>query len=261
MPEYERPRPRGILERLYRALLYLYPRRFREEFGDAMIEFYRDRLSETSGAGRTFAAWRAMNDLVRNALPARVDHFGQSLAALRRPAPSLISTRREDPMLGSILQDLRYTLRGIRRAPAFALTVLLILAIGIGASVAVFSVVNGVLLKSEEVTLPADGEVAEKTIDLFGLADRVTFAAGDLHLDPVPTEFDVAWLSHVLHSDGPEACASLVQKATAALDPGGLLLIQEFILNDGKDGPLFPALFSLNMLLGTPTGIKTLRAQ
>lgn len=154
MPEYERPRPRGIPERLYRALLYLYPRTFREEFGDAMIEFYRDRLSGTRGAGRTFAAWRAMNDLVRNALHARVDDIGQSLAALRRQrpaselAPSLVSTRREDHMLGSILQDLRYALRGIRRAPSFALTVLLILAIGIGASVAVFSVVNGVLLKT-----------------------------------------------------------------------------------------------------------------
>jgi hypothetical protein len=30
--------------------------------------------------------------------------------------------------------------------------------------------------------------------------------------------------------------------------------VQEFILNDTMDGPLYPALFSLNMLLGTPDG-------
>ncbi len=31
-------------------------------------------------------------------------------------------------------------------------------------------------------------------------------------------------------------------------------MVQEFILNDTKDGPLFPALFSLNMLIGTNGG-------
>jgi hypothetical protein len=31
-------------------------------------------------------------------------------------------------------------------------------------------------------------------------------------------------------------------------------VIHEFILNDGMDGPLFPALFSLNMLMGTDGG-------
>jgi len=31
-------------------------------------------------------------------------------------------------------------------------------------------------------------------------------------------------------------------------------MVQEFILDDTMDGPLFPALFSLNMLLGTPQG-------
>jgi hypothetical protein len=33
-----------------------------------------------------------------------------------------------------------------------------------------------------------------------------------------------------------------------------MLLVQEFILNDAKDGPTFPALFSLNMLLVTSSG-------
>ncbi len=31
-------------------------------------------------------------------------------------------------------------------------------------------------------------------------------------------------------------------------------MVQEFILDDSMDGPLFPALFSLNMLLNTPAG-------
>jgi len=38
------------------------------------------------------------------------------------------------------------------------------------------------------------------------------------------------------------------------MTPGGILMVQEFILDDAKDGPQFPALFSLNMLLGTEAG-------
>jgi hypothetical protein len=45
-----------------------------------------------------------------------------------------------------------------------------------------------------------------------------------------------------------------LRKAVDALNPGGILLVQEFILTDAKDGPPFPALFSLNMLLGTSSG-------
>ena len=53
---------------------------------------------------------------------------------------------------------------------------------------------------------------------------------------------------------GAEGCAAVLAKVKEALAPGGMILIQEFILNDSLDGPIFPALFSLNMLLGTGSG-------
>jgi len=51
------------------------------------------------------------------------------------------------PFLESVLQDLSHALRQLRRNPVFSLTVLFILALGIGASTAVFTVVDSVLFR------------------------------------------------------------------------------------------------------------------
>lgn len=102
--------------------------------------------------------------------------------------------------------------------------------------------------------LPTTRAFAENTVARFNLSDRIVFVPGDYHADPIPDGFDAAWLSHVLHADGPLACAALLHKAAEALNPGGVLMVQEFILDDTRDGPQFPALFSLNMLLGTEAG-------
>ena len=102
--------------------------------------------------------------------------------------------------------------------------------------------------------LPASQPIAEENINSEGLADRIRFQGGDYHEDPIEGRFDVAWLSHILHAEGPESCREIIAKAGGALKPGGVILIHEFILNDNMDGPEFPALFSLNMLVGTTSG-------
>ena len=102
--------------------------------------------------------------------------------------------------------------------------------------------------------LPTSRTFAEGVINRYNLSDRIDFTPGDYHADPIPTGFDVAWLSHVLHSECRSASVALLRKTVDSLNQGGILMVQEFILDNAKDGPLFPALFSLNMLLGTDAG-------
>lgn len=109
-------------------------------------------------------------------------------------------------------------------------------------------------LEATVYDLPTSRSFAEETIARFDLQERIAFAAGDFLQEELTGRYDVVWLSHILHGEGPQEVRTILNRAASVLEPGGLLLIHEFVLDDDRDGPLFPALFSLNMLLGTPAG-------
>lgn len=109
-------------------------------------------------------------------------------------------------------------------------------------------------LRATVYDLPTTEPFAKKTIEKFGLSDRIDFMAGDYLEDDIGGTYDVAWLSQILHSEGPDGCQMIIDKAVASLEKGGLLMVHEFILDDTMDAPLFPALFSLNMLVNTKEG-------
>jgi len=97
---------------------------------------------------------------------------------------------------------------------------------------------------------------AEKTIQRFNVSDRVNFIPGNYVEKDVLTDrkFDAAWLSHILHGESPQTAKEIVGKAVECLKPGGKIFIHDFFLNNNLTGPLFPALFSLNMLINVEKG-------
>jgi len=81
-------------------------------------------------------------------------------------------------------------------------------------------------------------------IDHFGLSDRIGVCAGDWEEDNFGTGYDVILFSNVAHGRDSKAPMKMA-KAFDAMTPGGLLIVNDFLLNNERNGPLPAALFNL----------------
>src|ERR1700722_13464372 len=105
---------------MYRALLHLYPKSFRGEYESEMCSVFSQRLRDTSGF-ELLALWiETFFDVLFNALRVHLDILGQ---------------------------DLRYFGRTLRQSPGYALTVIAIAGLGIGATTAAFSITDHLLIR------------------------------------------------------------------------------------------------------------------
>jgi putative ABC transport system permease protein len=106
--------------RLYRGLLWLYPLEFREHFAPEICLLLADNLRAQTNGLRRFAIWLA------------------AVAAIFVDAPK--------EHYHMIRQDVMYALRTMRREKLTSLIAILVLALGIGSTATVFTLVNGLLL-------------------------------------------------------------------------------------------------------------------
>ncbi|MFQ5605661.1 MAG: methyltransferase [bacterium] len=86
-----------------------------------------------------------------------------------------------------------------------------------------------------------------------GLAQRLSFVAGDFFDQPLP-EADVLLMGHILHDWNLEEKKQLIRKAYDALPAGGALVVYESIIDDARSQNAFGLMMSLNMLIETPGG-------
>jgi cyclopropane fatty-acyl-phospholipid synthase-like methyltransferase len=89
-------------------------------------------------------------------------------------------------------------------------------------------------------------EAAQTNVGQAGLAERVTIQPGNILADPLPAGQDAVLLFNIIHGFSHEQNQALIRKASAALNPGGLVVILEQL----SGGGVGPASTAINRLLG-----------
>ena len=139
-----------VSTRLYGGLLRAYPEEFRRLFGGDLRQLFGDRCREgweSQGWFGLFSAWRgALLDLILESSAERFSRF-RIFANSPRPAVGSRFPRWSGYSLEGVLQDVRFALRALLRHRVYSVLSLVALALAFGATTAVFSLVERVLLR------------------------------------------------------------------------------------------------------------------
>ena len=129
--------------RVFRFLLRLYPRDFRERYERELIEFFVDE--RTRVRRRTFEALGFRLITLRDLLATAI-----RLRAAQRRHPNKTGVNRRFNTRNSMeqfWQDTKFALRGMAKHPSMTVVIVMTMALGMGANSAIFSVINSVVLR------------------------------------------------------------------------------------------------------------------
>jgi 2-polyprenyl-3-methyl-5-hydroxy-6-metoxy-1,4-benzoquinol methylase len=82
----------------------------------------------------------------------------------------------------------------------------------------------------------------------------LSFREGDALADPVGEGYDLIFISHLLHSYSPDENRRILANSCKGLNPGGRIVVQEFLIEDSLTTPVMGALFAVNMLVHSEGG-------
>ncbi|MBI5361527.1 MAG: methyltransferase domain-containing protein [Planctomycetes bacterium] len=83
---------------------------------------------------------------------------------------------------------------------------------------------------------------------------NIKYLPGNFKLDSIGKNYDLIFISQILHAYSDADCRKLMLKCAKALNPGGRIVIQEFRIAEDRAHPAPAALFSINMLVNTAGG-------
>ncbi|MEJ2238369.1 MAG: hypothetical protein P8X82_08745, partial [Gemmatimonadales bacterium] len=150
--------------RKLRLLLFVYPRRFRERFGDELIQALEASRDRRSGHHTGFRALYSHSldiwNVVQGGLAERARSISKRVATFASGKPRSPQLRKEAIML-RLAQDLRFAVRTHFKQPGVTAIVVVTVGLGVGANTAMFSIVNGVILRQ----LPFEGP--ERLVRIF----------------------------------------------------------------------------------------------
>jgi precorrin-6B methylase 2 len=110
-------------------------------------------------------------------------------------------------------------------------------------------------LHSTVLDRPGVLEVTREIVDSHGCADRIELMPGDYLTSSFGTGYDAVLLSGMMHRETPATCQLLLQKAFAALNPGGIVIVSDvFFATDERNAPPFATYFALNMMMMCENG-------
>ncbi len=118
-------------------------------------------------------------------------------------------------------------------------------------------------LKAKVVDLPPVAALARERIRQQNADGSAEAVDGDIFADPLPSGADLITLVRVLHDHNDEAVSGLLQKAHAALEPGGVLLIAEPMAGFPRGTPQVDTYFGIYLLAmgqGRPRSVDEITA-
>ena len=102
--------------------------------------------------------------------------------------------------------------------------------------------------------LPEVIPLTRSYVSQAGLTSSFNFLEGDFNKDPLGSGYELVLLSAIIHMNSPAENVSLFKKCARALNRGGQLIIQDWVMSADRTSPAAGAFFALNMLIGTEAG-------